>query len=100
MKRKFTEQEKVRRDKLNNLKEIGLNPFEQEFKPNINSIELKQKYDNLSKQELESNHTKEYNIAGRIMMQRDQGKAMFLLIKDHKSTIQLYIRKDSVDQKT
>ncbi len=98
MKRNFTEQEIVRREKLKKLIELGRNPQDEVFKPNVKFTLLKEKYDSFSKQDLEDNKTQEYSIAGRVMMERNQGKAMFIAIKDSDIMGQAYIRKDSVSE--
>jgi len=98
MTRKFTEQEIVRREKLNNLIEMGRNPQDETFKPNVSFKELFEKYDSFSKEQLQEQPTENYKIAGRAMMVRDQGKAMFIVIKDFTKTSQAYVRKDSVSE--
>jgi lysyl-tRNA synthetase class 2 len=61
-------------------------------------VELNEKYESFEKQELEDNHTEDYTIAGRIMMVRDQGKAMFVVLQDSTGKIQAYIRQDQLTE--
>lgn len=96
MKRKFTEQEIIRREKLQKLKDLGRDPFEQSFKISTSIKKLKDKYSNSTKEELQENKTENYSLAGRIMMIRNQGKAMFVAIKDNNQTIQFYLREDEL----
>jgi len=98
MQRKFTEQEQIRRNKLEALIAKDINPFYSEFKPKNTSMEVKEQYDSFSKEELADMET-EISVAGRIMMIRDQGKAAFVVLKDEFSTIQAYIRTDSIDER-
>ena len=97
MERKFTEQEQVRRNKLNDFIAEGYS-LNDDFKPSATSIELNEKYESFEKQDLEDKHTEDYSIAGRIMMIRDQGKAMFVVLQDSYGKIQAYIRQDQLSE--
>ncbi|NQX83296.1 MAG: lysine--tRNA ligase [Mycoplasmataceae bacterium] len=99
MKKEYSEQELNRRKKLNNLKELGRNPYFSTFVEEISIKELEYKYMNLTKEELNNNPTKEYSIAGRVMMIRNQGKAMFIAIKSNGKSFQFYVRQDSIPEK-
>ncbi|NLC55035.1 MAG: lysine--tRNA ligase [Erysipelothrix sp.] len=97
MERDFTEQEVVRREKLKEYKELGIDPFRNEFKPSIHAQTILDKYDKLSKEELNELNVK-VKIAGRIMTKREMGKAAFVHIQDMSGQIQAYIRKDQIDE--
>ena len=99
MKLKLTEQQTIRREKLEKLKSIGRDPYFSKFNVSINIDELNKLYNDKTKEELSSNQTPEYSIAGRVMMVRDQGKAMFIAIKSNGQSFQFYLRKDSVSEK-
>lgn len=88
--REFTEQELVRRDKLNKIKELGIDPFGHRFEVTDFSKDIKDKYIGFTHEELEQ---KEINvkIAGRIMFIRKMGKASFFSLKDKLGNIQVYI---------
>jgi len=88
--REFTEQELVRREKAENLRALGLDPFGHRFDVTSNSKDIKDTYENFSKEELEENKN-EVIIAGRIMNKRRSGKAGFMDIKDKFGNIQIYI---------
>ncbi len=91
----LTEQEIIRREKLDFLKENNIAPFGQKFDRDTNSKELTEKYEQFSKEELaEKNIT--VKVAGRIMTKRGQGKAGFMTIQDRDGYAQIYVRKDSV----
>ena len=78
---------KIRRDKLQHLKEEGKNPYEiVKFDKNAYSAEIKEKFE-----ELEG---KEVSIAGRIISKRMMGKASFFHVLDDQGQIQCYARKD------
>ena len=93
--REFTEQEIVRREKLSDLEAKGINPFGDRFDVDSNSKIIKEKYDHLSKEELEKNLIS-VTIAGRIMTKRGKGKAGFMHIQDRYGQIQVYVKEDNV----
>ena len=90
---KLTEQEIVRRQKMEELKEMGIDPFGSSYARTHKSGQLKELYGENTKEELaEMNVT--VKIAGRIMTKRGQGKAGFMHIQDVDGKIQIYVRKD------
>ena len=92
-----TEQELVRIEKLNELRSKGIEPFGTRFDVTSNSMEIKKKYQNMTKEEL---HEIEIPVAvaGRIMTKRGKGKAGFMHIQDKFGQIQIYVRLDSVGE--
>ena len=91
------EQTKVRIEKLEKLKEKGVAPFGQKFDVKDKIFDLKEKYGNVSKEELEEN--KVYaTIAGRIITKRDMGKIAFCNLQDRDGNMQIYIRKDTIGE--
>ena len=92
----FTEQELVRREKIDFLKENNIDPFGQRFDRNFNSKTLKKAFEEFSKEELHDMETENIKIAGRIMTKRGKGKAGFAHIMDMFGRVQLYIRKDVI----
>lgn len=88
--REFTEQELVRREKAEKLRELGLDPFGHRFDVTSNSKKIKEEYENSSKEELEISKN-EVIIAGRIMSKRRSGKAGFMDLQDKFGNIQVYI---------
>ena len=84
-----TEQEKIRREKLEELKKLGINPYPAELFPVNNfSSELIENFDD----------KKQVIIAGRIMSRRIQGNASFAEIQDSKGRIQVYFNRDEICQ--
>ncbi len=88
--RNLTEQEIVRRGKLDNLKELGLDPFGHKFDRTAFAEDLKAKYKDIPHDDFE-NMDDEATVAGRIMFIRKMGKASFFTIKDKTGSIQIYI---------
>lgn len=95
--REFSEQELVRREKLNKLKELGLDPFGQKFNRDSLAMDIKNKYQNVDHDDFE-NMTDEAIVAGRIMFIRKMGKASFFTIKDRSGSIQIYISINDVGE--
>lgn len=86
---------KVRRDKMNALREQGIDPFGKRFERTHSAKQIIEEYDSFTKEELEE---KEVTVilAGRIMTKRGKGKAGFAHIQDLSGQIQIYVRKDAV----
>ena len=95
--REFTDQELIRREKANKLKEMGLDPYGQRFDRNAFSRDIKEKYQSVEHDEFE-NITDEYTVAGRIMFIRKMGKASFFTIQDKTGSIQIYISINDVGE--
>ena len=91
----LTEQEIVRRNKLDRYKELGIDPFGQAFDVKNKSTEIKEKYKGLTEEEWQQMNIT-VSVAGRIMFIRKMGKASFFSIQDREGKIQIYIRKDVV----
>lgn len=93
----LTEQEIVRRNKMEELRQKGINPFGKRYDVTSNSQEIKEKYDKYTKEEL---HEQEIpvKIAGRIMTKRGKGKAGFMHIQDKYGQIQIYVRQDVIGE--
>ena len=88
--REFTDQELVRREKANKIKELGLDPYGQRFDRDAFSKDIKEKYQEIPHEEFE-NIKDTYTVAGRIMFIRKMGKASFFTIQDKTGKIQIYI---------
>ncbi|MEI3599073.1 MULTISPECIES: lysine--tRNA ligase [Oceanobacillus] len=91
----LTEQMQVRRDKLKDLQDRGIDPFGDKFERTDLAADLIEKYDVFSKAELEEKAIPAV-VAGRIMTKRGKGKASFTHIQDMSGQIQIYVRKDEV----
>lgn len=95
---KLSEQEIVRREKLEELRNKGIDPFGQRFDRNNNTKTLLEKYDQYSKEELHDMEQEPVKVAGRIMTKRGKGKAGFAHIQDQHGQVQLYVRLDVVGE--
>lgn len=84
---------KVRREKLEALREAGKDPFIiTKYEQTHHSAQIKDNYD-----ELEG---KTVSIAGRIMSKRVMGKASFCNVQDLKGNIQSYVARDSIGEES
>lgn len=87
----LSEQEQLRRQKLSELIQLGINPYPaEEFVINANALDIRENY------ERDKLNYKDISLAGRLMSIRDMGKACFAVIQDTSSRIQIYVRKDDI----
>ena len=83
--------QRVRRQKLTDLKEAGKDPFTiTKYEVTAHAAEIKSDY--------EAWEGKTVSLAGRIMSRRDMGKASFIHLLDATGTIQSYVRIDDVGE--
>ena len=81
----------IRRDKLAALQEAGMNPFEiTRYDVTHHAQEVKDQFDHLEGQTV--------SLAGRLMSKRGMGKVSFCDLKDKSGRIQIYARKDEMDE--
>ncbi len=91
------EQQIVRRQKAQELKDKGVDPFGQKYVRTHTSKQIFESYDGFDHDQLESMNA-EVSVAGRIMLKRSQGKAGFMHIQDKFGQIQIYVRQDHVGE--
>ena len=85
----------VRREKMAQLQEEGIDPFGTRYERTHNSAELHQQFDEFDKEQLNEKEV-HVAIAGRIVTKRGKGKAGFAHLQDREGQIQIYVRKDAV----
>ena len=87
----LSDQLRIRRQKLAELKEAGKDPFEiTKFDVTAFAADIKANYETMENQTV--------SVAGRIMSRRDMGKASFVHIMDSTGTIQSYVRINDVGE--
>ncbi len=91
------EQQIVRREKAQELKEKGVDPFGHKYDRTHSSKDVLDQFDQYDHDTLETMH-KEVSIAGRIMLKRGQGKAGFMNLQDRDGQIQVYVRSDMIGE--
>ena len=83
----------IRRDKLKELQDSGNDPFTiTRYVTDNDSANIKDNFDSLE--------GKEVSIAGRLMSKRGMGKVSFCDLQDKSGRIQLYARRDEMDEET
>ena len=81
----------IRRDKLKQLQESGNDPFQiTKYEVDNDSANIKENFDALEGQKV--------SLAGRLMSKRGMGKVSFCDLQDKSGRIQLYARKDEMDE--
>lgn len=90
MERKLTDQEIVRREKLEKIKAAGLDPYGHKFERTDFAADIKEKYKDVEHDEFDKIEDT-VTVAGRIMFIRKMGKASFFTIQDKTGKIQIYI---------
>jgi len=88
----ISEIQKIRLSKLEEIKKMGVAPFGSKFSLSHSLQQIKDNFEELENQMV--------RIAGRIMAIRGHGKAAFFDIQDQSARLQIYIRKDNVDEDT
>ncbi len=94
-KNEMNDQLLVRRQKLDELRENGIDPFGSKFARQDLAKTLAQKYDVRDKEELNAAKL-ETKVAGRMLAKRGKGKVGFADLYDRSGKIQIYVRKDIV----
>ncbi len=83
----LSEQEIIRREKLDSLRNLGINPYPADLFPvNTSSKQIKDNFE----------EGKKVVVAGRLMSVRDQGKACFAELQDSEGRIQMYFNRDVI----
>ncbi|TYS41299.1 lysine--tRNA ligase [Bacillus infantis] len=90
---------RVRREKMNSLREKGMDPFGKRFERSHQSQDLIDEYGEQEKEAIEEQNVS-VTLAGRIMTKRGKGKAGFAHIQDLKGQIQIYVRQDAVGEES
>ena len=86
----LSEQEIVRRNSLNELRAMGIEPYPAaEYVTNAFSTDIKEEFSDEAE-------PRKVSIAGRLMSRRVMGKASFIELQDSKGRIQVYITRDDI----
>lgn len=114
--REFSEQELIRREKAENIRNIGIDPFGHRFDRTHTSGDIKSLYEVMEEINGEDKTVKvkfdgefisseefgekmiPVTVAGRIMTKRGKGKAGFMHIQDRDGQIQIYVKLDNVGE--
>jgi len=89
----LSEQEIIRREKLKELQQLGINPYPAALYPvNNHAANIKKNF----KQDENAADFAHIVLAGRVMSIRDMGKAAFAVIQDATGRIQVYVKRDEI----
>ena len=87
----LSEQEIIRRNSLNELRAMGINPYPAaEYVTNAFSTDIKAEFKD------DEAEPRKVSVAGRMMSRRVMGKASFIELQDSKGRIQVYITRDDI----
>lgn len=90
----LSEQELIRRQKLEDLIKAGVNPYPAElWEVTYTSKYILEHFDSLY---VEGGKGESFSFAGRIMSMRDMGKAAFAVLQDNVGKIQVYVKRDEI----
>ncbi len=89
---KLNDQMLIRREKLEKIRALGVEPYGQKFDWDHHAQDVR---DNAEQLEKEETHIR---MAGRIMIRRGQGKTAFCVLRDQTGDMQLYFRKDELSE--
>ncbi len=94
----LSEQQQIRLEKLNQLRELNINPYPYNYDVTHYSTGILENPSLVTEEP--DNHTLRVALAGRVMTRRIMGKASFFTLQDSKGIIQIYIRRDDVGTET
>lgn len=95
MSQELSDQERVRRQKLEQLRALGVDPYPNDFRPTHTAAGVLQWYGAHDAEAL-AQCRDVLAVAGRMLTRRDFGKASFLHLLDRSGTLQVYVRRDLV----
>lgn len=82
-----------RRDKLNEIREFGVEPYPHKYEPTHTTSVIHRDF---AETQETPDETQRIRLAGRIMTKRDHGKSSFAHLQDSEGRIQIYVRRDKV----
>lgn len=89
---KLNDQMLIRREKLDKIRALGVEPYGQRFNWDHHAADIRANAEQLEKEET---HVR---IAGRMMIRRGQGKTAFCVIRDQSGDIQVYFKRDELSE--
>lgn len=89
---KLNDQMLIRREKLDKIRALGVEPYGQKFNWDHHAADIRANAEQLEKEETHA------RIAGRMMIRRGQGKTAFCVIRDQSGDIQVYFKRDELSE--
>ncbi|HNY04978.1 MAG TPA: lysine--tRNA ligase [Candidatus Egerieousia sp.] len=98
MEQNLNEQEQIRRQSLEELRKLGINPYPaEEYPVNTSSKEIMEVFNpETAENDKDHEHFQNVCLAGRLMSRRIMGAASFIEIQDSFGRIQAYVKRDEV----
>lgn len=96
----LTEQHQIRLQKLQELRDMGIDPYAYDFDRTHTSRQILDNPNLVKKDDQDAAEAEQVSVAGRVMTRRIMGKSTFFNLQDAKGTIQVYIRRDDVGEET
>jgi len=93
-----SEQHEIRLEKLQELREMGYDPYPYDFEVTHKSNYILEHPELIKKDDQGEDDVESVAVAGRIMTRRIMGKSTFFNLQDSQGQIQIYIRRDDVGQ--
>ena len=88
---------KQRMDKAGRIRDAGLNPYANDFRPEISCQDFALRYRDAEAAQLEK-VTTVHTVAGRVMTMRQMGKASFATLRDATGDLQIFFKKDRLGE--
>lgn len=82
--------------KLQNLRDLNINPYPYKYERTGEAADIKAKFSELEDGEKKNDIT--FKVAGRVMTKRPMGKAAFFTIQDQTDKLQIYLKKEELDE--
>ncbi|MBR3302632.1 MAG: lysine--tRNA ligase [Bacteroidales bacterium] len=93
----LNEQEQIRRQSLQQMRELGIEPYPaDEYPVTVTAEEIAKEYNPEMAEDASQAKFKELSMAGRIMSRRIMGAASFIELQDHTGRVQAYIKRDEI----
>jgi lysyl-tRNA synthetase class 2 len=98
MEQNLNEQEQIRRQSLEELRKLGINPYPaEEYPVNTSSKEIMDVFNpEAGEDDKDHEHFQNVCLAGRLMSRRIMGAASFIEIQDSYGRVQAYVKRDEV----
>lgn len=93
----MSEQVEIRKEKVRKIRERGENPYRNGLTPKDLAQQLHAAFEEKSKESLEADKIRA-SLAGRMVANRDFGKAAFIRLQDRSGAIQVYAQKDTLGE--
>ena len=93
-----SEQHKIRREKLQELRELGYEPYPYDFEVTHKSEYILNHPELIKQDDQDEKDVEKVSVAGRVMTRRIMGGSTFFNLQDSEGTIQVYIRKNDVGE--